>query len=255
MKTKILFYPDPPVQRYAHSLSKTIRYFSWGELTNDINSDWDVGVWWNYKDVNTPLKRLVDDKRPVLNLYCGNVTKSHVDKVFKSVFGYSSMANTERPGMCVRKSEDQAAHDGKFMQTPLIREKGYIYQIPIDNRISQRWIRDIRVPVFLGKVPILFIKDRTIEITFDTGRGEKNYNMADPLEYLSKDELAKIIEFSYKIGLDLGEIDTIRDNSTGKLYIIDVNDIPGGEVFNKIKGGRYWEQYLTKYLKKQINKL
>ena len=55
-------------------------------------------------------------------------------------------------------------------------------------------------------------------------------------------------EFCEKMGLDLGEIDAIRDNSTGKLYIIDVNDIPGGAVFEHIKEGKNVERQLAYFL-------
>ena len=125
---KILFYPDPPEKQPGHSLSKTIRYFKMGgcELTNDINSDWDYGVWWNYKDKNRPDERLVNDKRKVFNLYCNNVTKSYTDKIFREVFGYSSMADITRIGYCIKKGERQAAHDGRFVPTPCDKLKGYI---------------------------------------------------------------------------------------------------------------------------------
>jgi hypothetical protein len=49
---KVLFYPDPPIQLPKHSLSKTIIYFQIAgyDLTNDIDSDWDIAVHWTRMD-------------------------------------------------------------------------------------------------------------------------------------------------------------------------------------------------------------
>ena len=222
------------------------------ELTNDINSDWDYGVWWNYKDKNRPDERLVNDKRKVFNLYCNNVTKSYTDKVFRGVFGYSSMADITKIGFCIKKGERQAAHDGRFVPTPCDRLRGYIYQKPIDNRISQRWIRDLRIPVFMGKAPKIFVKDRSIEVTFDTGRGKKDYKIDEISNHLYPEEFKKVMMFAENAGLEIGEIDILRDNSTGLIYVVDINDIPGGEVFNKIKKGDYWERYMAEFMMKQL---
>ena len=34
--------------------------------------------------------------------------------------------------------------------------------------------------------------------------------------------------FCRTIGLDMGEIDVLRDNATGRIYIVDVNSMPFG---------------------------
>ena len=247
---KILFYPHPGIRMKGHTRSKTIRLLEIAgcELTNDIDSDWDYGVWWNYDDINTPLKRLVEDKRHVYNLYCNNITKSYTDKVFEEVFGYPLSADTNRMGMCIRKSIQQSTHDGVFIETPCKKEAGYVYQKPLDNRFKIDWIRDIRVPVYMGEIPLIFLKDRTIDASFNTGLGKKEYRIVSVEDCLYPYEVANIIEFSKRVGLEIGELDVIRDNSTGLIYVIDVNDLPGGAIFNHIQDKEKWEKLLSEFM-------
>lgn len=42
----------------------------------------------------------------------------------------------------------------------------------------------------------------------------------------SQSEIAQLIEFSEKLGLDIGEIDVLRDNSTSRIYAVDVAKTP-----------------------------
>ena len=236
----VLFYPDPPEQLEGHTLSKTIEYFDiiGYNFTENIDDDWTIGVHWDLQDVNETPQALLEDKRPVLNRYLNNITKSHVDKIFAEVFGYSSFADTTQHGFCVRKSERQSAHDGVIVKTPCEREPGYVYQKLIDNRMGIDMVYDIRISMFMGHIPPLYIKGKSMEGLFENALSKTLKYWMSPLEeYLTDDAIMNVILFSAKIGLDLGEIDLLRDNSTGKLYIIDVNNIPGGSVFNYIEKG------------------
>jgi len=251
---KVLFYPDPPIQHPGHTLSKTITYFKLlgYQPINDINDNWDVAVNWNYADIHHPPTELACGK-PVFNMFCNNVTKSCVDNVFKSVFKYSSLADVRQFGYCVRKSNRQSAHDGKIIKTPCDPEEGWIYQKLIDNRMSLGAVYDIRIPIFMGKIPIIVIKARTIEGSFEnTFSKNKQYWTAPVEEYLSRKETSLISEFCIKIGLDIGELDALRDNSTGKLYIIDVNNIPGAGLFEHVENGEALKNELAQFFKKQI---
>jgi len=253
---KVLFYPDPPVQLPGHSLSKTIASFilMGYELTNDIDSDWDIAVHWNIQDVNKTPDKLLKDERRVINRHLNDVTKSNVDRVFTEVFKYSSLIDdTSRFGYCVRKSDKQSAHDGMFVRMPCVKEEGYVYQLLLDNRISINEICDIRIPYFFGKIPLLFLKSRTIAGTFEVTLSKtKKYWITQVSDYLHISEVKKVNLFCEKIGLDVGEIDTIRDNSTGRLYLIDVNNIPGGHVFDYIQDGETIKRNLAAFFKDQI---
>ena len=256
---KVLFYPDPPVQLPGHTLSKTIEYFNIlrYELTNDINEDWDFAVHWKifYNDVfyyKTP-NELLYDKRLVLNFFCNNVGKSYVDEIFKIIFGYSSFWDTSKIGFCVKKSEKQSAHDGEIIRTPCIKEIGYVYQKLIDNRMSENMVYDIRVPVILNLLPCVFIKSKSIEGTFEHSRSNKLKYWYDKIEnWFNKDEIEKIKKFCLTFSLDIGELDILRDNSTGQIYVTDVNTTPGGDLFRHIENGQKIKEQLAKQLDELI---
>ena len=253
---KALFYPDPPVRLSGHTLSKVITYFVLNgyELTNDINDDWEIAVHWDVRDINETPKELLGDKRMVLNRNLNDVTKSNVDKIFTEVFGYSSLADTTKLGYCVCKNEKQSTHDGKIIKTPCKKDDGYIYQLLIDNRMSLAMVYDIRIIVFLGKISSLFLKYKSMDGMFENNPPIREVYHTDSIgDFLHDDEVEKILLFSSKIGLDMGEIDALRDNSTGNLYLIDVNNIPGGGVFDDIENGHEVRKQLALFLKKQLD--
>ena len=47
-------------------------------------------------------------------------------------------------------------------------------------------------------------------------------------QVISVKEYALIVRFCKEIGLDTGELDVLRDKDTGKIYIVDANNTPGG---------------------------
>lgn len=261
---KVLFYPDAPVQLPGHTLSKTIDYFKilGHKLTNDINSDWDIGVHWKvfYKELSyyKPPNELFYDRRLVLNSICNNVQKSYIDDLFKITFGYSSLADVTKIGYCVKKSENQSAHDGEITRTPCLKEPGYLYQKLIDNRMSINMVYDIRVPVIMKELPCVFIKAKNIDGTFENSLTSKLKYWYDKIEnWLTKQEIEKIKEFSQLFGLDIGELDILRDNSTGLIYITDVNTTPGAGLFDHIENGNKIKlelaHILDELLKQKLN--
>lgn len=252
---KVLFYPDPAIQLPGHTLSKTIKYFvimGYG-FAKSIDEDWDIGVYWNLADKSEPPRDLIESGKRVLNIRCTDITKSHVEKVFSEVFGYSSLADTSQFGYCVKKSEKQSAHDGQIVRMPCEKETGYIYQLLIDNRMEIDRIYDLRIPVFLGEIPHIFVKNKSIPGTFENSLCKsKVYWVDDNEKWLTEEEIDKIIQFSDKMGLDTGEIDALRDNSTGKLYLIDVNNIPGSMLLTFIPDAQFVEYQLAMFFKEKL---
>ena len=52
--------------------------------------------------------------------------------------------------------------------------------------------------------------------------------MADATDVYSPHEIGRIIQFCNKMGLDYGELDIIRDDEEGRIFIVDCNNTPGG---------------------------
>ncbi len=86
---------------------------------------------------------------------------------------------------------------------------------------------DLRLNIWNGNVPIVIkrykSKDDLFDITVDA-------EFTEPYEVLSEHELELIARFSKKLGIDYGEFDALRDNSDGRLYIVDVNNTPAGPI-------------------------
>ncbi|MGZ3299147.1 MAG: hypothetical protein ACXU8O_09035, partial [Asticcacaulis sp.] len=54
--------------------------------------------------------------------------------------------------------------------------------------------------------------------------------LAQPADVYSSAELAKIAEFTARMGLDWGGLDILRDRGDGRIYIVDVNKTDLGPV-------------------------
>lgn len=99
---------------------------------------------------------------------------------------------------------------------------GYIYQKLLNNQENNNIILDLRLLVFLNRFPFLYLKYRKITDRFSNTN--HLVKVVEISEYLSEEETRKISLFCQEIGLDIGELDMIRNKDDGKLYIIDVNN-------------------------------
>ena len=50
----------------------------------------------------------------------------------------------------------------------------------------------------------------------------------DPAAAFTDEELARLVATSDVIGLDVGELDVLRDSADGRIYVIDINKTPFG---------------------------
>jgi hypothetical protein len=167
-------------------------------------------------------------RRLVANLRCTDISKRRVEEVFAAEFGYSSFVDPEtHEGECVMKSDMNALHDGRIIRCPAPREgAGVVYQRVLNNETEGGFVVDLRVPVFRGHVPFVYLKHRPLANRFSNTNAF--VRIAGSAEIFSDNELAGILRFCEAIGLDYGELDVLRDSAGGKIYIIDVSKTPWG---------------------------
>jgi hypothetical protein len=167
-------------------------------------------------------------RRPVLNVRCADISKRKVEEVHVAVFGYGIHIDPRaHHGACVRKSDANAAHDGVIVTCPSVSvDSGYVYQRVIDNTTADGYVRDIRVPIFGTIIPFCYVKRRPLEQRFSKDNTTVELVSADAV--LSSDEQAHVLRFSAEMGLDYGELDVLRDNGDGRIYVVDVNNTPDG---------------------------
>ncbi len=234
----ILFYPDKPLP--LHALYKVLMFLGF-RITTNPSANWDIAMkWFNAYDGNPflPTKENIlknvavhSSNSKFLNLSCEDISKNYINKVFYEVFEYQiSVDPTKFNGQCVAKSNWNALHEGRVIQCPIKeREPNVTYQRLIYNEVSEDSVEDIRVPVFGGIIPFVYLKYRPIESRFvDRKHTNTKANIAEVAEVLSKEELTKLNRFCKRLGLDYCEIDVLRDRHDGKIYIVDVNNTPSG---------------------------
>jgi hypothetical protein len=158
-----------------------------------------------------------------LNSRCTDIGKDRVEAVFESVFGYSLRVDpTTHSGPCVRKSIANAKHDGVVITCPINKaESGYSYQRLIDNGSDDQHVVDLRTPVYRDTIPLVLLKYRPIKTRF--GNLNTRVKLARPDDIFSAEEQALILRFTRAIEVDFCNLDVLRDNSTGKIYIVDIN--------------------------------
>ena len=165
---------------------------------------------------------------PVSNLRCVDISKQHVERVHRQVFGYGCHVDprTHR-GPCVCKSDQNAAHDGTIIQCPIESvDARFVYQRVIDNTSSDGMALDIRVPVFGSTIPFCYLKRRPLGQRFSNENSA--VDLCDVGKLLKADEVERLLQFCDAIGLDYGELDVLRDNGDGRIYVVDVNNTPDG---------------------------
>jgi hypothetical protein len=163
----------------------------------------------------------------LVNGACNDISKTHVDRVFQRVFGYSIMLDpTRHRGVAVRKSDENAAHDGAIVQCPIAPvevQPTMVYQRLIDNSVGGDLVKEFRVAVIGADVTDVVIKLRAIGSRFLGFGGGKGKTIESVDAVFTAEEVKKICQFNREIGLEFGELDILRDNSDSRIYIIDAN--------------------------------
>ncbi len=222
-----LFYPaKPSPSAVIYKLCHWCGY----RMSKNPDRPFDIAIYWEDTTVRQPDPNIVrlGQECEIVNLNCLDVSKSTISVAFARVFGYDIVLDprTHR-GRCVRKSNQNATHDGQVIDCPIPRiEPGYIYQKLINNEVEGDVVQDIRVPVFRHQIPFVYLKYRKRSDRFSN---ENEYaEMADVQAHFSTEELERIRLFCRAIGLDYGELDVLRDRDEHRIYIVDVNPTPWG---------------------------
>ncbi len=223
----VLFYPGKSSPGYA--IYKVLHRAGCRISTNP-NKPFDVAIYWEGSTVRTPDAKLIalSKQCEILNLGCQDISKVRVSAAFAQVFGYSiDIDPRTHHGKCVRKSDENAKHDGQIIECPVAEfDSKYVFQKVINNQVGDDLVEDIRVPVFRDDIPFVYLKYRKLATRFlntnDSAR------IARVHDYLSTEEIEQIVLFCREIGLDYGELDVVRDRDDGRIYILDANTTPWG---------------------------
>lgn len=171
-------------------------------------------IYWSYKTFG---KAVETD----YNAGCNDVSKRRVQDVMKIALGYSQRIDPlsyKKP--FVEKSNLQFRHDGVIHRKPTRPKKNKVYEIFMDNSIEYRYFHCRTGKDFYV---VKYRKAGDFSLAFDGG-------------HVVNEEIDDLKRFCKVFGMDFGELDVLVH--MGKLYVIDVNNMPGnGQLFNKISDG------------------
>ncbi len=223
----ILAFPDKPEP--GSVLSKMCHLLGY-RVTQDITKEADVIINWEdctFRRSYTVLEALCK-KQLVLNIQCKDISKRKVDNIHQAVFGYRLAVNPlEFHGQCVKKSNDNATHDGIVIPCPTaVVDEHSVYQRLVNNKKDRDYIEDIRVPVVGNIIPFCYLKHRRIADRFSNENTSAILCERDAV--LSRSEVTLLLRLCRGMGLDYGELDVLRDLTDGRLYVVDVNNTPWG---------------------------
>lgn len=161
-----------------------------------------------------------------INGRCVDITKRKVDEIFRNVFGYSlTIDPTCHVGQAVCKSNANGRHDGVIVDCPIDErriDESAVYQKLIDNTFGNGLVRDFRVCIIGDRISEVEDKQRDEKFRFKA-RNITHIRAAEAQETFDEEEQRKIILFCKQLGLEIGELDVLRDHSDGRLYIVDAN--------------------------------
>jgi len=172
----------------------------------------------------------------VINGSCLDISKRHVDILHKKAFGYG--LNLDRPAIAasrderfVVKSNANAAHQGRLVTRDdalsALDEDQLVVQKYVDTRVSYRgesWVCDHRVGVGDGRILFVIRKLRLAKNVFYPETA--HFILTPPQGAFTPAETEAIMRLCRLAGLDIGELDILRDRRDRKLYVCDVSRTP-----------------------------
>ncbi len=233
-------YPEKP--KTFHALYKIAHRLGY-RITNKLDPRADCIIRFEDTTYGTSFPELdtLAHARTVINARCTDISKRHVEEVFHEVFGYGMKIDPRHyTGTCVQKSDMNALHDGKVITCPTEPKEGYIYQRLIHNNVDADTAEDLRLLIMQGTIPFVA---RRFKHTSDRFNETVHAEVVETVEVLTPEEVRLVHIFCERMGLDYGEIDSLRDRTDGKLYLIDVNNTPSGPmgtVYEYLEGSHLW---------------
>jgi len=226
---RVLFYPQAP--RLPHVAFKLCALLGC-LIADDPHGQYDVafkrqGATFfepsRLSPIDVPLHRIV-------NSGSIDISKSAVQRHFHDVFGYPLAVDPlVHEGPLVEKSDLNAAHDGRVLVGPITPGElrpDRVYQRLVDNRApTDRLVVDLRVPVYAGRIPLVYLKLRPEDTRF--GNANARVELVGVQDVFEAEEVGCILEFAAAMGIDYGEFDVLRDRD-GRIYVVDANNTPAG---------------------------
>lgn len=221
-RASLAFYPQPSGPWYNAWLASRMGGL---KITKDPQTSDVVFVFDDKTESDTGAKLDPVLKEKAINARIDDISKTHVAKVFRDVFGYGvEIDPLTHHGKAVQKSDINATHDGQVIECPLSPKDvraDRVYQKLVDSTFDGARSEDLRMAYVGKEIPVVFRKYKILEKRFGTDYDHVDVWGAD--KAFSKEEQALLIKFCDAMGLDFGAVDVMRDKHDGRIYVVDVN--------------------------------
>lgn len=206
------------------------------ELGLEVGSDpagADAVLFWQ-EDPTSPFHkpsetlRAIALERPVVNLGATDISKTTVARAHEDAFDYPLLIDPlEHRGPAVEKPEGNGLRQARIVECPTEPVPGFTYQRLVDNRLDEDWTEDLRPVVVGNEIVCLIRKVRQIEARLGQPvGGPTRPSLHEPTDYLTGDEIGRILDITTNLGADYCEVDCVRDRASSLLYAVDVNTTP-----------------------------
>ncbi|MEA2622219.1 MAG: hypothetical protein QOH61_1129 [Chloroflexota bacterium] len=215
------FFPMRPTPR-AHLVRVIARLgvrIGSGVHPGEPTIAWETGTWLP----DWAVQKLPGD---AINRRCVDISKSRVDTEWAAAAGYTVAVDPLTwEGPMIVKAERNGVHDGRLVMGPLkSRRPGRVYQRFVDA-VEGNSVIELRTAVIAGSVPNVIRRWRQAA-DWDAKTIRSEVHTAEAM--YSAAEIAQLIRFADGLGLEYGELDVLRDQQSGRIYVLDANRTPYG---------------------------
>jgi hypothetical protein len=178
---------------------------------------WHTGTWLTAADA----ERLPHD---ALNRRCLDISKTLIDRTWATIAGYGITVDPlVHTGPLVIKPDLNGVRGGRIVEGPVRKTRRHtVYQRLVDTRRGDR-IHTLRPMILGGRVLVVYTKSRAEPNWF---AGPEEVGVVTPQSVFTDAEQTALLDFCAGIGLDYGELDVLRDNESGLIFVVDANRTP-----------------------------
>ena len=183
-----------------------------------------------------PVTRELAAQVHLVNVHCEDISKDWVEQMHREVFGYSLEVDpTQYTGRVVQKANLNAQLRESVIECPIQEPAhGFVYQRLVTTPTEPDEYEEYRVAITEKEITYVVVKRRPLSHRFDRSAGYAIVKNAD--EVFSPEEQALIFKMCEKANFEYGDLDILREQSDGLIFIIDLNPTPGGP------GGGYTQE-------------
>lgn len=263
----------PPIKVYVYGnylhFEKATAYFmlrkAGANFINKFDPHSDIGWFWDSQiKLDKKTDKMFDFSKNLrfINFFLKDTSKDFVAKSMEEHFGYSFKINPRTfNGYCIAKHNGNGTKSCFFLKCPINADEifhDHCYQkiINYSSKSDSGTLYELRVPIFRNMIPFTFFKTRNKGLRFTSKN--KSMDIVPAKAHLSEQECQDIIMYCRKIGLEYGEIDILRSDDDGKIYIIDVNNTPWwppnklGDIDRNIALNMMWNAFIIGFFPDKI---